>query len=858
MDSIKVKTPRDFSSTSPKRKKHSTIACASCRKLRIRCEGGVAPGKTNRTKPCNHCGNLKKDCLWPEEDGRKRPRANVSEPSDPNYRNTPTSDETTSVDDSLTPQSTLNDVHRLSLASEQERRGRLGARSDEAEKPHHRPSNDSQPQDPYSTIHYYRELGPTAIAPGHKQISIKVQQQQHHGSARNDSLAPTSQPSVHMQMLPSVMEEPGAGGLPSLFDAETSLPVAELLPELLDAFFEYYADNFCFLNRSYLEQLLHRGEASVFLICSIAALSSRFCNPTKFAKYFPPKQDGSLREGWELSNPFLERAKSLLIPLFGIPSCDVVGGMVFLSLAEFGNNSESGMWMFTGMALRMAQEIGLHRSRLSRGMSVSQSPTNQGCSDEPPLALPREANANSVGLDAFEKSQQVVLFWCAYSMDVNLCNGTGRVPCIKRHEISIRLPEDRDMAIIRAGPGGTMKPLKPEVYRHYADMMLSYAESIDFLNTQSSEVYRRPPMDDARRKERVAELKKELITKYKSLPREIKFGAIYYQAAVRSGLAAPYLLLHHQYHLQIAFLTQENMIGDETKPGPIEGTVAEDGRLDLPEDNQERDANTRKSNDDLYRISIRSITDMLTFAKHIDDRPLLTTFYLNQSYFHAACAYIRDMLQHKGDIRLPAEPKPRAFPIPSQAAPSLVDPFQDYSQYPKNMIPPTGSAHATESNSSYLTLIAKANYQFLREAIRVVARYYSGAAWVDAVLDQREIGLRDVDLSIVSDNISAYIRLHDLRRRNGARTGGEKIPLLPPGADALPTMSSEDYSAAWADLASGFLSDDQMNLDFDPQAFFNDYMFTGLSISPKRLHASVTDTKIEMANQQAFSLQPPS
>ncbi|KAL8721294.1 MAG: hypothetical protein Q9225_001998 [Loekoesia sp. 1 TL-2023] len=281
-------------------------------------------------------------------------------------------------------------------------------------------------------------------------------------------------------------------------------------------------------------------------------------------------------------------------------------------------------------------------------------------------------------------------------------------------------------------------------------------------------------MDDARRKELFAEIKDELMTKYRSLPREVKFGAIYYRAAVRSGLAAPYLLLHHQYHLQIAFLTQENMVGEDSTPGPVEGTVAEDGRLELPQENQ-GDSNMRKSNEDLYRSSIRSITDMLTFAKHIDDQPLLTTFYLNQSYFHAACAYIRDMLQHKGEIRMPEEPKPRAFPIPSRTAPSLVDPFQDYSQYPQNMIPPTGSAQATESNSSYLTLIAKANYQFLREAIRVVAHYYSGAAWVDAVLDQREAGLRDVDLSIVSDNISAYIRLHDLRRRNGPDTGSAKV-----------------------------------------------------------------------------------
>lgn len=118
MDSIKVKTPRDFSSTSPKRKKHSTIACGSCRKLRIRCQGGQPPGTSNRTKPCNHCENLKKDCLWPEEDGRKRPRASASDSSDPARRNTPASDESASVDDNSTPQSALHEVHRLNIGSD--------------------------------------------------------------------------------------------------------------------------------------------------------------------------------------------------------------------------------------------------------------------------------------------------------------------------------------------------------------------------------------------------------------------------------------------------------------------------------------------------------------------------------------------------------------------------------------------------------------------------------------------------------------------------------------------------------------------------------------------------------------------
>ena len=433
--------------------------------------------------------------------------------------------------------------------------------------------------------------------------------------------------------------------------------------------------------------------------------------------------------------------------------------------------------MFTGMALRMAQEIGLHRERPNRGLSVAQSPTNFAVSETATVNPLPDPHADTVEIDTFEKSAQVVLFWCAYSMDVNLCNGTGRVPCIKKHEISVRLPQDRDLAIIRAGPGGKMKPIKPEVYPQYAKMMICYARSIDFLNTESSQVQGGSPMNDFRRSDRLAELKAELSKNYHSIPRDVGFGAICYQAAVRSGQAAPYLLLHLQYHLQIAFLAQESMTIQEAALRPAETTVTEDGRLNFPKEHLGKGLDMRKSDEDLYRSSIRSIADMLTFAKHIDDRALLTTYFLNQSFFHAACAYIRDMLEQKGQKRAPEESMPKTFPIPSQTAPSLVNPFQDYSQYPKNIIPPTSSSAATASTSTYLYLIAKANYQFLREAIRVVSHYYSGAGWVDAVLDQREAGLRDVDLSIVSNNISSYIRLHDLRIRTNPNRMDSKVKL---------------------------------------------------------------------------------
>jgi hypothetical protein len=179
-------------------------------------------------------------------------------------------------------------------------------------------------QTPHTVLQYYRYLGPTAIAPGYKKISLKV---------ANDSSCDSQ--NVHRC---GWSEQLGT----SVFDPRNNLPRAELLPHLLDAFFEHYGSYFCFLNRRQLENLIKTDEISTFLLCSIAALSARFCNPDVFTSYFPPLPAPQVREHWHYSLPFLNQAKTLLIPLLSIPSRDLVAGLLFLALAEFGDNNEAG------------------------------------------------------------------------------------------------------------------------------------------------------------------------------------------------------------------------------------------------------------------------------------------------------------------------------------------------------------------------------------------------------------------------------------------------------------------------------------------------------------------------------------
>ena len=69
------------------------------------------------------------------------------------------------------------------------------------------------------------------------------------------------------------------------------------------------------------------------------------------------------------------------------------------------------MWMFTDMALRMAQEIGLHREGTARGISSSQSQTNvQETGEGPSPSIPwGAANASAVGLEVCGNPAQVVV-----------------------------------------------------------------------------------------------------------------------------------------------------------------------------------------------------------------------------------------------------------------------------------------------------------------------------------------------------------------------------------------------------------------------------------------------------------------
>ncbi len=174
MDTAKVKTPGDFIDppSSPKRKRHTSIACECCRKLKVRCIGGESAisNAPSAPKPCNHCVNQSKNCVWPEEDGRKKTRISSPAGSDPSFRqgsrrkDVPTVPPQASMPQIPRPDSGQSHSYKASSDFGFTPRSNpppplAGSANSNLSSDEH--SNSNASQTPYTTVHYYRHLGPT-------------------------------------------------------------------------------------------------------------------------------------------------------------------------------------------------------------------------------------------------------------------------------------------------------------------------------------------------------------------------------------------------------------------------------------------------------------------------------------------------------------------------------------------------------------------------------------------------------------------------------------------------------------------------------------------------------------------------
>ncbi|KAK0233936.1 hypothetical protein IW262DRAFT_1290854 [Armillaria fumosa] len=391
-----------------------------------------------------------------------------------------------------------------------------------------------------------RYSGCTAIHPGFNEIVIKLRS----SAAGSHSNSPSGRAVGPDHLSPE----------PILEDISSLPPDVSLI----DTFFDHFWQHWPFLRREKVEERIKSGTMSAFLLHAMNALAVRFApHPTR-----KPSQ-------------YIEAAWSLVPPLLRLPSTDV--------------NSESGLWNFSGLAIRMAVDLGLHKTDI-------ESPDDEDvCNGK-------------------------ILFWCLFVMDRVLAFGTGRSVTINEDIIEISLPTENDFVPHSSSAPPVLSPFVGIV------RLFSLAGRIaDVMNRSrcprtlvSNPIVHSP--------ESLQELQNQLVEFLGTLPPGLSWSVDNFRAqsarhqGVRSIIfyaRGSFLFLHLWANAVLALIHHPNLghslSGQET---PISAGVTRSIKLSL--------------------ASSRQIADCLVFADLFDAASYCANPFLNQPIFIAGVAFIHD------------------------------------------------------------------------------------------------------------------------------------------------------------------------------------------------------------------------
>jgi hypothetical protein len=264
-----------------------------------------------------------------------------------------------------------------------------------------------------------------SIRPGINRISLKLQRR------ANEALdvPPPDSDSILITPKPII----------DVFDAQ-GMPLPEIRIPLFALFFKHMSQHFPSLSYQRVTERLESGTMSNFLANCICAVAARFSNT-------------GAESPAQACAPFFAKAQELIVPLLHLPAHDVATGLIMLTWANFGQNSESGLWQYSGMAFRMATDLGIHE-----------------------VSELYESYAHLV--------RTRLLFWTMFVTDRIIAFATGR-PCgIPEDIIEIPLPEDRDFFPdpSRNGPENAQEVVEPVPYVQIVKLMIICGRISNVLN----------------------------------------------------------------------------------------------------------------------------------------------------------------------------------------------------------------------------------------------------------------------------------------------------------------------------------------------------------------------------------------
>ncbi|KEQ59215.1 uncharacterized protein M437DRAFT_57456 [Aureobasidium melanogenum CBS 110374] len=671
-----------------KRRRVST-ACLVCRKRKVACSG--------ERPHCNTCTNNKLDCTGYADDNSSG-NQNVDETETPRAA-APVLRRSETSDSIKAPPSRKSKPAEFRLHNQSTTTPYTGNPTPNPPEPvQSQPSRNDDDQSyfpkPTSSLFsgarnrmpYFRWLGPTAIMPGFKQMVVKVNRS---SSTTDDARTP--------QTLP--------------FYDNSSMPPSELITHLCDTFFVHLACNFPFLQRDRFLKDLEEKQVDAILVDAVCALAARFSTHHLLVQQ---SRDGQHVNHSEQGSAFAQRAKVALIDTYATPSVAAVQAALLLAYNEFGESRDSGLWMYLGISIRMAQDLGLHKLDGLRYEARDGSSPRYSRNDKQVDRMLGRADLQDQDQDTAEEHraaerERVDTLWAVFFLDRVVSSGTGRRSTLQDDDIELSFPP-LDLLDPKTG--------WPSPFPALIRIVCLYGRVADLLNSikEPSDITSETPQQLADMEARVTNL-------YQGLSPKLHFQAMNFHHYVKAGEGTNFVLLHFWFHTLIVLLHQPTLLKT------FEGRM-----LQLFPNSQA-----------LSMSSAKTIADILSYSQLIDTKASLGNPFTTQPIYIAACAFLKETAEQTATSKEHSR---------SQSAVNSPNMIRPSSMLSNSTRPPM--VERALARHTLLATAANQHYQLCYKALQSLETYWAGTKYILTVLDQKFKGVGDPLLYTVEEGESAF------------------------------------------------------------------------------------------------------
>lgn len=565
--------------------------------------------------------------------------------------------------------------------------------------------NNRSPMDNRTESHrvpYFRYFGPTAIVPGFKQMVVNVSVQRDRRRSRGGSFSAVSPGSVFGHNVTDYSHPPQADTvLESLedlpvYDPNDPEPVHPLILSLLQTFFLRLGCNCPFLREDKCLRLVREKRLEPILVDSMCAVAARFSEMSVFTN----ESDGKAARS-QFGHVFAQRARAATVDTFPCPSVGAVQACLLMAYEGFGQNQDSALWMYLGLAIRMAVDLGLQKMvgvryqgekdpwytrTWNRSGSDGEMDENKEDDDEDTLSPQEQQEVEQERMDTF---------WAVFVLDRVISSGTGRPVTFRDDDFDLALPEP------------TFDPVSgwPAPFPTFIRIIHLYGRVSDVLNNiRGANDLTQDKMS------KLAQMESDLTQIYQKQDPRLNFSAQNFQEYVKAGQGTTFILLHFWFHALIIILHQPTLLA------PFGGL----SRIQLLPNSHE-----------LSMSSAKTISDILAFAELIDPKSFIGNPFTSQPMYIAACAFLMES-------------------VVKDSGPSSREGSARPETNPQSLSGSGGSKVAQGSSSksakhSLLTSTANQNYQRCYKSLQHLQDYWGGVKYILTALDQKSKGIWDCE-----------------------------------------------------------------------------------------------------------------